>query len=42
MFYMIIRVLGRLKAEEANEMDPRLAPIDAQRISLARWTNFIS
>jgi hypothetical protein len=25
MFCMIIRVLGRLKAEEANEADPRLA-----------------
>jgi hypothetical protein len=29
MFCMIIRVLGRLKAEEANEADPRLAAIDA-------------
>ena len=29
MFCMITRAPGRLKAEEANEMDPRLAAIDA-------------
>jgi hypothetical protein len=29
MFCMMTRALGRLKAEEANEMDPCLAAIDA-------------